>query len=50
MVLMQLSNKEKKLIGKWVYENGSVNKDDVSERIEWHVNNQLKLIRTYKSG
>lgn len=47
---MQLSNKEVKLIGKWIYENGSVHKDEVSERIEWLINNQLKRIATDKSG
>lgn len=47
---MQLSSKEKKLIGKWIYEDGSVCKDEVSEQIEWLINNQLKRIGTDKSG
>lgn len=47
---MQLSNKEEKLIGKWIYEKGPVHKDEVSDQIEWLINNQLKRIGTYKSG
>lgn len=47
---MQLSNKEERLIGKWIYENGSVRNDEVSEQIEWLINNQLKRIGTDKSG
>lgn len=47
---MQLSNKEEKLIGKWIYENGSIHKDKVSDQIEWLINNQLKRIGTDKSG
>jgi hypothetical protein len=47
---MQLSNKNEKLIGKWIYENGSVRKDEVSEQIEWLIYHQLKRIATDKSG
>lgn len=48
--MQPLSYKEKKLIGKWVYDTYSVHKDEVSERIEWLINNQLKQIGTDKSG
>jgi hypothetical protein len=47
---MQLSNKEERLVGQWIYENGSVHKDEMSKRIEWLINNQLKRIGTDKSG
>lgn len=47
---MQLSNKEVKLVGKWIYENDSVHKDKVCERIEWLLNNQLKKVGSDKSG
>jgi hypothetical protein len=47
---MQLSKKEKRLIGKWIYDDGSVPKDKVSERIEWLINNQLEKIGIDKSG
>ncbi len=41
---------KKKLIGKWVYENGSIQKDEVSKQIEWLINNHLKRIAADKSG
>ncbi len=47
---MQLSIKEERLVGQWIYENGSVHKDEMSKRIEWLINNQLKRIGTDKSG
>jgi hypothetical protein len=47
---MQLTNKEEKLIGKWIYENGFVQKDEVSVRIEWLINNQFKKIGIDKTG
>lgn len=47
---MQLSNKEEKLIGKWIYENGFVHKDKVSERIEWLIKHQLKRVGTDNTG
>ncbi len=47
---MKTSKTETTLIGKWIYEDGSVHKDEVSDRIEWLINNQLKRIGTDKSG
>ena len=47
---MKLLSTEQKLVGHWVYKNNSVSKDEVSERIEWLINNQLIKITTSAGG
>jgi hypothetical protein len=47
---MKLSNIQDKLIGKWIYDNGVMHKDKVTEQIEWLINNHLTKIATDKTG
>ena len=47
---MELTEKDKMLIGKWIYKNGSFHKDEICERIEWLLKNKLKRITTDESG
>jgi hypothetical protein len=47
---MKLSDTENKLIGQWHFENGVMRKDDVTQRIEWLINNRLKKTATDTSG
>jgi len=47
---MKLTNVESKLIGHWIYENGSMTKDEDAIRIEGLIKNHLKKIATDASG
>ncbi len=47
---MSSDTMDKNLIGKWVYENGLVRKDEVCEQIEWLLQNQLTQVGTDSSG
>jgi len=47
---MQLNTNEKILTGKWVYEKGTVSKNQACERIEWMLENQLKQLGMDASG
>ena len=47
---MKLSKTENKLIGKWIYENGVMRKDEFSQRIEWLISNHLKKITIDETG
>jgi hypothetical protein len=39
-----------KLVGKWIYQNGVMKKDDITQQIEWFINNHLKKITTDNTG
>ena len=47
---MKLIANENELIGNWVYEEGKVYGDPVTQRIEWLITNQLEKIITDISG
>lgn len=47
---MKLANTQDNLIGKWIYENGVMRKDETTHQIEWLINNHLKKIATDKTG
>ena len=47
---MKLNKSENKLIGQWLFENGKMLKDPVSERIEWLINHHLKKIISANGG
>ena len=40
---MKLSNLQNKLIGKWIYQDGIIQKDIITQQIEWLINNNSKL-------
>jgi hypothetical protein len=45
---MKLQPSEEDLVGKWIFENGKIRKDDVCERIECLIKNSLKQVSTSK--
>ena len=47
---MKILETETELVGKWIYENGVIHGDEVSERIKWLISNQLQRIATDLSG
>lgn len=47
---MKLINTESKLVGKWIYDNGVMRKDEITQQIEWLINNHLKKIATDETG
>jgi Immunity protein 27 len=47
---MKLINTENILVGKWIFENGKMQKDQVTQRIDLLVNNYLKKITSNGNG
>jgi len=41
---------ENQLIGKWIYDNGEIKKDEITLRIEWLISNYLQKIATDETG
>ena len=47
---MKLSDVEDKLVGRWIYQNGKMEQDDIAEQIVWLIRNHLKRIVSDSSG
>jgi hypothetical protein len=45
-----LNDSEIQLIGKWIFEDGKIVNDSISERVIWLINNYLVKICQDKSG
>lgn len=45
-----LKNNESKLVGQWIFENGEMRGDVVTERIDWLVHNHLKKAGNTNNG
>jgi hypothetical protein len=48
--IMKLTNLQNKLMGKWIYQNDTIQKDIITQQIEWLISNHLKKIAIDKMG
>lgn len=48
--MMKLNPEESELVGNWIFDNKKIRRDEICERIEWLIKNELQYVAATSGG